>query len=253
MKVAAIQHNIVWENPAANFEQLAPKIADAAADGAKLIALAEMFSWGFSMNTQTVREPIGGPSTQFLIEQAERNNAWVCGSLPAIDEGNDLPFNQLIVAGPDGEVHRYNKMYPFTYGGEHLNYTPGEKPLTVTIGDLRVSFFICYDLRFSNEFWDLAVDTDLYVIVANWPAKRAAHWTSLLMGRAIDNQAHVLGVNRVGDDGNDLHYSGDSRIIDPFGDVLAEDTEVEVTLTADVDPARVTAVRERFPFLTDRR
>ena len=253
MKVAAIQHDIVWEDPPANHERLSTQIKEAANDGAQLIALTEMYSWGFSMATERVHEAPDGPSVAFLVDQAERTGAWVCGSAPVLVEGLDKPHNRLLVASPHGDLHTYDKMYPFSYSGEHEHYTAGAAPLQVTIDDLRVSFFICYDLRFGNEFWNLADSTDLYVVVANWPAKRSAHWENLLMARAIENQAFVLGVNRVGDDGNGLHYSGDSHIIDPFGEVLAAATETEAILSADVTPGRVAEVRNRFPFLADRK
>ncbi|MEP6660111.1 MAG: nitrilase-related carbon-nitrogen hydrolase, partial [Acidimicrobiales bacterium] len=112
--------------------------------------------------------------------------------------------------------------------------------------------FVCYDLRFADEFWALAHDTDCYLIVANWPESRRHHWQSLLVARAIENQAYVVGVNRVGEGGR-LGYSGDSRIIDPLGEVIAGGARTEATLIAEVDPAMVRDVRARFPFLQDRR
>ena len=105
---------------------------------------------------------------------------------------------------------------------------------------------------FADEFWPLAPSTDCYVVVANWPAARREHWKALLRGRAIENQAYVVGVNRVGEGGR-LAYAGDSMIVDPLGEVLAHAEDAEATLVADVDPKRIAAVREEFPFLQDRR
>jgi len=252
MKIAAVQHDIVWEDPQANFERLAPKIKQAAHEGAELIALTEMFSWGFSMDTKRVFEPVDGPSTQFLVQQAQLSGAWVCGSLPERPEGQDLPFNQLVVASPSGDVHRYAKIYPFSYSGEHENYNSGDTPLTLEIGGLRVSFFICYDLRFADEFWKLAHDTDLYVVVANWPESRRNHWKTLLRARAIENQAFVMASNRVGAGGK-LPYAGDASIIDPFGEILAHAEFDETTIFADATAERVQHVRTKYPFLNDRR
>lgn len=256
MQIAAIQHDIVWEDPDANFAQLAGRIKEAANEGARLIALSEMFAWGFSMETDRVNEPVGGPSTTFLSEQAVATGAWVCGSVPELPEGGEHPYNQLVVAAPDGSISRYAKIYPFSYGGEHLHYTAGTQTLTETITvdgeSLRVSFFVCYDLRFADEFWKLAPDTDVYVVVANWPEARRHHWRSLLMARAIENQAYVVAANRVGEGGR-LTYSGDSSIIDPFGELLAWSEYDETTLMADVTAERVTEVRTRYPFLSDRR
>jgi omega-amidase len=115
-----------------------------------------------------------------------------------------------------------------------------------------VTPFVCYDLRFADEFWAMAEHTDCYVVVANWPSSRRAHWQALLVARAIENQAYVIGVNRVGEGGG-LHYSGDSRIIDPLGEILAAGAGGETILLADVDPVVVAETRKRFPFLADRR
>jgi predicted amidohydrolase len=211
-----------------------------------------MFSTGFSMNTDLIAEPAGGPSVQFLIDQARRNDVWVCGSIPEKPAGADRPFNQLVLAAPDGAVHRYAKIHPFGYGAEHENYAAGDSFLTVDVEGVRCSFFVCYDLRFADEFWPLALDTDCYVVPANWPQSRRAHWSALLRARAIENQAYVVGANRVGEGGG-LAYVGDSVIIDPLGEEVARAGDGECVVMADVDPERVNALRTRFPFLADRR
>ena len=252
MKVAAVQHDIVWEDRDANFERLGPMVAAAAEQGARLVVLSEMFSTGFSMETDLVAEPDDGPSTQFLVNQARRHDVWVTGSIPERPAGADRPFNQLVLAAPDGAVHRYAKIHPFGYGAEHEHYAAGDTFLTVDVEGVRCSFFVCYDLRFADEFWPLAPATDCYVVPANWPQQRRSHWSALLRARAIENQAYVVGVNRVGDGGG-LSYVGDSVIIDPLGDELANAGNAECTVTADVDPAHVNALRTRFPFLADRR
>jgi predicted amidohydrolase len=256
VKVAAVQHDIVWEDRDANFERLGPMIAAAAKrgeeEGARLVVLSEMFSTGFSMNTDLIAEPAGGPSVQFLIDQARRNDVWVCGSIPEKPAGADRPFNQLVLAAPDGAVHRYAKIHPFGYGAEHENYAAGDSFLTVDVEGVRCSFFVCYDLRFADEFWPLAPGTDCYVVPANWPQSRRSHWSALLRARAIENQAYVVGINRVGDGGR-LHYCGDSMIIDPFGEILAQGADSEAVIVADVDPDRVRSVRAEYPFLQDRR
>jgi predicted amidohydrolase len=176
---------------------------------------------------------------------------WIAGSIPQVVEGH-RPRNVLVLAAPDGSVHRYAKVHPFTYSGEHEHYDAGTELVTVDVEGVRVSLFVCYDLRFADEFWALAPATDCYVVVANWPAKRRAHWRALLVARAIENQAYVVGCNRVGD-GDGIAYAGDSAIVDPLGEVLVSASSVVTTLTADVDPAVVSEVRARFPFLQDRR
>ena len=254
MKVAAIQHDIVWENPEANFEHLAPKVAHAAADGARLVVLAEMYSTGFSMASDRVAESPDGPSVGFLADLAAAHGVWVCGSIPVLDpSGPELPYNRFVLAGPDGAVAVYDKIHPFSYGGEHEHYAAGAERLTVTVEGVRISPFVCYDLRFSDEFWTLAHDTDCYVVVANWPAARRAHWSALLVARAIENQAYVVGVNRVGTGGG-IEYLGDTVVIDPFGvEVAAAPEGEEAVLYADIDLSRVEKVRSRYPFLNDRR
>ncbi len=252
MKIAAIQHDIVWESPDDNFRALTPRIEEAAATGARLIALTEMYSNGFSMRTDVIAEPVDGPSTRFLVEQAARTGTWVCGSLPEQAMGLDRPQNCLVLASPDGVVHRYAKRHRFSYAGEDAHYAAGSDLVTVDVEGVRVSLFICFDLRFAPDFWRRAVATDLYVVVANWPASRREHWLTLLRARAIENQAYVLGVNRVGR-GDGLDYSGDSRILGPSGEELASaPAEETALLVADVEPALVAEVRKRFPFRLDR-
>jgi predicted amidohydrolase len=250
--VSGIQHDIVWEQPDANFERLSPRIAHAAGAGSRLIVLTEMFSTGFSMASDRIAEAPDGPSTQFLRAHAQAHAVWVCGSVPVRADDDVHPSNRLVLAAPDGALHHYDKIHPFSYGREHEHYRAGDRFLTVTIDGLRVSFFVCYDLRFADEFWALASGTDCYVVVANWPESRRPHWQALLIARAIENQAYVVGVNRVGD-GHGIAYAGDSAIIDPLGEPLATAARTESSVSAPVDAAVVEKVRSEFPFLQDRR
>lgn len=256
MRVAAIQHDIVWNDRNANFTRLAPQIAAAAAGGARLVVLTETFSTGFVTDDPTLGEPEGGPSSQFLVDQARRHGIWIAGTCPEIPADSDptdrRPANSLVIAGPDGETHRYHKIHPFSYGGEDRWFRAGTRIVQLDIEGVRVTPFVCYDLRFADEFWQVATTTDLYIVPANWPDSRRAHWMALLQARAIENQAYVVGCNRVGD-GPGLHYVGDSRIIDPLGELLATGSQGETILFADIEPATVAEVRARFPFLTDRR
>lgn len=261
MRVAALQTDVVWEDPAANFARLAPKIAEAAAVGARLVVLPEMFACGFSMNARSVAEPEGGPSERFLRERAGKHGVWVGGSIPLLPAPPAAageaarPFNTLVLAGPGGELHRYRKIRPFSHAGEDEHYGAGRETLTVDLGEgeerLRVTLFVCYDLRFADLFWAVAEETDAYLVVANWPVARRHHWRTLLAARAIENQAYVVGVNRVGS-GDGLDYAGDSRIVDPTGEILASAAGAETMLLADLDPAVVRKVRKELPFLADR-
>jgi predicted amidohydrolase len=252
MKVAAIQHDIVWEDPDATRERVRPLIADAAEQGAQLVVLTEMFATGFSMNPDKVAEDEGGPNEQFLAGQATAHGVHVAASIA--QRGIDGKYrNNAIIAAPDGSVlARYAKIHPFSYAGEHERYAAGTRFVTVPVGELRVSLFVCYDLRFADEFWALAGDTDLYVVPANWPQPRHQHWRALLRARAIENQAYVLGVNRVGL-AKDLPHIGGSTLIDPMGTRLFEGDEAESVLVAEADPKIVKEIRTKFPFLADRR
>ncbi len=259
MRIAAVQHDIVWEDREANFARLAPQVARAVGAGAELVVLSETFSTGFSM-TPGIGEPEDGPSASFLAGQAAEHGVWVGGSCPEIAGRGEaargeaaLPYNSFVLAGPDGTVHRYRKLHPFTHGGEHERFRAGDGPVTVTIGGLRITPFVCYDLRFADVFWQAAPDTDVYLVTANWPAARRLHWTALLQARAIENQAYVVGCNRVGTAGDGTGHAGDSRIVSPTGELLATAADVETLVLADVDAAEVAATRDRFRFLADRR
>lgn len=256
LRIAAVQHDIVWSDRDANFEHLAPMVRAAAGAGAGLVLLTETFSTGFVTDDIAIGEPEGGPSATFLAEQAGEHGVWVGGSCPEIPAGADpddqRPYNSFVLAGPDGTMHRYRKIHPFSFGGEEKYFRAGTDFVTVDIEGLRVSLFVCYDLRFADEFWQLAPDTDVYLVPANWPQKRRLAWTTLLQSRAIENQAYVVGVNRVGD-GNGIAYSGDSRIVDPLGELLATAAHTESILLADVSAATVRSTRDHFPFLQDRR
>jgi predicted amidohydrolase len=261
MRIAAVQHDTIWNDRDANFARLAPMVAAAVAGGARLVLLTEMFSTGFVVDGSLRGEPEGGPSAQFLAAQATEHGVWVCGSCPETPAGGDRadndpndrrPANSFVLAGPDGTVHRYHKIHPFSYGGEAEHFRPGDKLVQVAIEGVRVSPLVCYDLRFADEFWQLAATTDVYLVPANWPEQRRNHWMSLLQARAIENQAYVVGCNRVGEGGG-LKYVGDSRIVDPLGELLATGSQGETILFADIEPSTVAATRDRFRFLQDRR
>jgi predicted amidohydrolase len=250
VRIAAVQHDIVWEDRDANFARLASQVDRAVGAGAELVLLSETFSTGFSM-TPGIGEPEGGRSSQFLAEQAALHRVWVAGTCPEIAADGELPYNTFVLAGPNGSTHRYRKLHPFA--DERDRFRSGDGPVTVQVGDLRVTPFICYDLRFANVFWQTGPDTDVFLVPANWPSARRHHWTTLLQARAIENQAYVVGCNRVGTAGDGTPHAGDSRIISPMGELLVTAAEVETIVLADVDPAEVAATRDRFRFLADRR
>ena len=190
-----------------------------------------------------------------LVEGFE-HGVWIGGSCPEIaldaPAHDQRPSNAFVLAGPDGTVQRYRKIHPFSHADEERYVRAGSTFTTVEIDGVRLSLFVCYDLRFADEFWALAHDTDAYLVVANWPEKRRLHWSTLLRARAIENQAYVVGVNRVGEGGG-LTYSGDSAIIDPLGEILASGAGAETVLFADIDTEHVAGTRSHFRFLQDRR
>ena len=260
MRVALIQFDIAWEDVAENHRRVAAHLEQAAQAGAKLAILPEMFPTGFSMDAARIAQKPGGATETFLREQAAARSMWLIGSLPEVagDGGGPpaaarpetAPRNTALVVAPDGGVVRYSKIHPFTYAGEHRHYAAGDRVVTVAIDDVRVTPFICYDLRFPEPFRFAANETDVFVVVANWPDARREHWRTLLRARAIESLAYVAGVNRVGDGGR-LHYAGDSALVDPWGETLAEGDDADRVLVGDVDPAKVAEARAKFPVLGD--
>ena len=248
MKVSLVQHDIAWEDRAATLARV-----DSLLDGvvSDLIVLPEMFAVGFTMSPDVAEDP-EGPTTAWLRERAASTGAWIGGSIPVVLDGADRPSNVFTLVSPAGDVHRYAKRHPFSYAGETEHYAPGGARLTVDVDGVRVSPFVCYDLRFADAMWPVAPQTDVYLVVASWPQARRSHWQTLLRARAVENQAYVVGVNRVGSGGG-LDYVGDSCVIDPLGDALVSAAAVETVLTVDLDPAVVAKVRADLPFLADRR
>jgi predicted amidohydrolase len=255
MKIAAIQHDIQWLNRDANFVHLEALIASAAQGEARLVVLSEMFSTGFAMGEKWVNElpeAFNGPSSQFLQRMAQKYNVWLGGTCAELPEtGDALPGNTFIVSSPNGALTRYVKIHPFSYSGEDKWFRAGSEVVTLEIEGVCVALFVCYDLRFVEEFWNCAEHTDVYLVPANWPETRREHWLALLQARAIENQAYVVGVNRVGAGGS-LIYSGDSRIFGPLGETLAAGSTTEEILFADVSPEHVATTRLNFPFMKDR-
>jgi predicted amidohydrolase len=253
VNVAGIQCDLAWEDPAANRAALLPRIEAAAAAGARLVALPEMWPTGFSMRAQEFAEAADGPSETFLRDAATRLGIALGGSVARRDPAWPRPRNVFVLATADGRLHRYAKIHTFTYGAETEHYDAGSQVVTVEIDGVRVTPLVCYDLRFAELFAATAERTDLFVVVANWPEARAAHWRALLLARAIENQCYVLGVNRVGEGGG-LTYRGDSLLVSPLGEPIADPAPgSEALVTGTVSPDEVASVRARFGFLADRR
>lgn len=248
LKVTLVQANLAWEDPVTNrahFDHLL-----ASAKGATdLVVLPEMFTTGFTMAGDKWAESMDDPSVSWLRNKAAELKSDVAGSL-IIREGEQL-YNRLVWATAGGLLYFYDKRHLFRMSGEHKVYAAGTDPLTVTIGTWRIRPFICYDLRFPIWSRNIGNGYDVALFVANWPAARAAHWTALLTARAIENQAYIIGINRVGLDGNGHAYSGDSMALDPQGQVIFHARDQEVVHTVDLDASAQEAYRQSFPAWRD--
>lgn len=245
----AIQH---WEDKEKNLNHL-EQLLDQLKPQVDLVALPEMFQTGFSMRPEMLAEEMDGPSVQWLKTQAkERDMAFVASLM--IKEAEHY-YNRMLFVTPDGNIARYDKRKLFGMAGEPQHYSPGDKATIVNFKGWNIFLQVCYDLRFPeiarNRITEGRYDYDLMLNVSNWPASRSLHWTSLLPARAIENQAYVAGVNRVGK-GNGLSYSGDSRIISPLGEMLASSSGGEELISASLSYEALISLREKLPFLKDR-
>ncbi len=258
MRVAAVQHDIVWEDRGATLARLTPMVARAAAAGADLVVLTEMFATGFSMSTHLTAEEEDGPTVAWLAEQARSHGVVLAGSVPlrsptpGASGPAGLPTNSLMVVDAEGLRARYDKLHPFTYAGEHERFRAGTDVVSTEVGGLTVGLSVCYDLRFANLYWERSPAVDVELVVANWPAARRLHWRRLVDARAIENQTYVVAVNRVGVGGG-LDYAGDSRVVDPLGEVLVAGAGAETILLADLRAEVVAEARRTLPFRDDRR
>ena len=250
MIVSGLQLDIAWEEPAENLRRAEELATRAAAEGARLLVLPEMFATGFSMRAEAMAEH--APAVRaFLAETAVRHHVWMVGGYA--EPGDRRPANACSLVAPDGsERLHYRKIHPFTLAHEPEHYEAGEVLQTAEVEGVRVTPVICYDLRFPELFRAAAAATDLFVVPANWPERRSHAWRTLLAARAIDDQAWVLGVNRVGE-AEDNAYRGDTSLLDPWGRVTVTLISEPGVVTGEVDPAVVREARERFPFLADRR
>lgn len=249
MKITLVQYDIAWENPAANFDTVRALLEDRAAAGG-LIVLPEMFANGFSTHAEKIKESFGGASESFLADIAETHRAVAIGGW-VLDNPGTKPLNVVSIIDASGDVLcRFAKLHPFSFAKEDHHYAAGEGIFSCRVDGTVVTPFICYDLRFPEVFRIPAKDTQIYVIPANWPSTRVAHWDALLKARAIENQAFVVGVNRVGL-AKQLPHNGHSAIYDPLGERVAFAGEAAGLTTVDIDVTAVAKTREAFPVLSD--
>ena len=250
-----LQTSLHWENKAANLQMLEQKI-NAIEQKTEVILLPEMFTTGFSMRPTLFAEKMDGESVQWMKRMAAEKKAILTGSL--MIEENGHYYNRLIWMLPNGQMGQYDKKHLFAYAEEDKHYTAGNKRLIASVKGWKINMLICYDLRFpvwSRQHKTTAakegLEYDVLIYVANWPERRILMWKSLLQARAIENQSYCIGVNRVGDDGNHIHYSGDSMVINPLGEIVYHQTNDEDIHTITLEKAELENVREKLPFWKD--
>ena len=251
LKLGLIQSHLHWEDPAANRAHFEAKLfAMAAAD---LIVLPEMFSTGFSMNSEQHAEAMTDKTVVWLQSQADELKTAICGSVMIREAGQF--YNRFLLCKPNETPIQYDKKHLFRMSGEHQHFSAGSERLVVELKGVRICPQVCYDLRFPvfsrNIFSRNKGDYDLLLYVANWPAKRRQHWRTLLTARAIENQAYVVGLNRVGTDGNQVDYSGDSGLIHPNGKWLSDLSSGDTSAIIEIDLADLEQYRQDFPAWQD--
>jgi omega-amidase len=248
LKVTLIQSELAWEDIDSNLAGFNSKI-DAIEENTHLIVLPEMFSTGFTMNAAELAQDMKGSAVKWIKKKSAEKNVDMVGSIIADDGGKF--FNRLVWAKPDGEIFTYDKKHLFRMAGEEKVYSAGSKNITVELNDWRIRPFICYDLRFPVWTRNIANQFDAAIFIANWPERRSAHWKALLQARAIENQCYIIGVNRVGTDGNGLSYSGDSSIIDPWGTIIFQKSNQTCIYTGELSYETLQKSRETFPVWMD--
>jgi len=249
LNITIIQSHLHWEDKQANMIMFEEKI-NSISSPTHIVVLPEMFTTGFSMNPKLLAENMTGQTYQWMRRIAMENKIILTGSFMA--EENGEYFNRLVWMQPNGQFGIYDKRHLFSYANEDKHFSAGQKRLITTVNGWRICPLICYDLRFPvwarqsnmNEY-------DVLLYIANWPERRSTAWNTLLKARAIENQAYVIGVNRIGNDGNQIYYIGDSQLISPVGEILFQSNEESIqTLT--LHKKEIESVRTQFPFLKDK-
>jgi len=247
LQIGLVQFDIAWEQPGENIRRIEHLLGQH--QGLDLVILPEMWSTGFTMKPESIAEDASGAALAWMIKQAGERNTCIAGSI-STREGSSY-FNRWYCTYPDGSMVTYDKKHLFSYGNEHLHYTPGSQKVVLDIKGWKIMPIICYDLRFP-AWCRNTTDYDLLMVVANWPIPRIHHWDALLRARAIENQCFVAAVNRTGKDGNGLQYNGHSCVIDMNGKVVLDPGEEEGLANIVLDKQELIAYREQYRFLQDR-
>jgi predicted amidohydrolase len=262
LTITTIQTHLHWENREANCLMLEDKIRNIG-ERTEIVILPEMFSTGFSMNVAEMAETMNGETVIWMSKMAEKYRVVLTGSVMIAEEGKF--YNRMLWVLPTGEYGYYDKRHLFAFAGEDQFYTAGQKRKIASVKGWKINLQVCYDLRFpvwarqkinhttetTSTEQKNAFEYDVIIYVANWPEKRSHAWKTLLCARAIENQCYVVGVNRVGYDGNNISHSGDSMIIDPLGEPLVHLLNQEDVSTITLDKEKLEETRKRLPFLND--
>ncbi len=248
MKITIIQSDLTWENPQANRNYFEEKI-NSISEEVDLIVLPEMFSTGFTMNPSSVAESMNGETVSWMIASAKAKNCAITGSI-VISEGGKF-YNRLVFVFPSGEIKTYDKKHLFSLASEEKIFTAGSQKVVIEYKGWKICPLICYDLRFP-VFSRNVENYDLLLYVASWPKPRINAWDALLKARAIENMSYVIGVNRIGLDGNNHEYSGHSQIINYLGDYLIEPFENEAVKIILLDKNQLMETRQKLNFLNDK-
>ena len=257
LSITTIQTNLFWENKAANLGMFQQKI-NAIEKSTEIVVLPEMFSTGFNMRPQFFAETMEGETVRWMKKISADYKIILTGSIIISEDGKY--FNRLIWMLPNGEYGYYNKRHLFAYAEEDKHYTAGNKRLIASVKGWKINLQICYDLRFPvwarqtpplHDHGGKELEYDILMYVANWPEKRNHAWKTLLCARAIENQCYVVGVNRVGNDGNNIYHSGNTLILSPLGEVLYHMADEEDIFTITLRKEELEEIRKKFPFWKD--
>ncbi|MBA3682787.1 MAG: amidohydrolase [Bacteroidetes bacterium] len=248
MKVSIIQTHLFWEDREKNLSHF-DALIDKLKEPTDLIILPEMFTTGFSMDPAKVAEEHLTVTYNWLLKKAKEKNAVIAGSVATKED--DKYYNRLHWIEPNGNSSFYDKRHLFRMAKEDEKYTAGKEKIIKQINDWKIMPLVCYDLRFpvwSRNFKEQQPQYDVLIYVANWPEVRNYPWKQLLIARAIENQCYVIGLNRVGKDGNDYNHSGDSVIINPRGEIINQPKANEENIeTIILDRNYLEAFRKLFP------
>jgi len=247
LKTLLVQARLDWKQPERNRARL-EALLDETPGPFDLAVFPETFTTGFLGDEASTDEGMDGPTASWMKKMAARHSCALAGSVVITENGRR--FNRLLFVTPDGDVGHYDKRHLFAFGGENQRYTAGGRRVNLDYLGWRINLQVCYDLRFPAWCRNRG-DYDLMLLVANWPAKRIRHWSSLLEARAIENQSFVIGLNRVGEDGNGIEYPGRSVVYDPQGQCLADLGSAEECRLVELDLSAVSRTRTDFPFQAD--